>query len=658
MTRSPTKIYVLDTENQGEGILADFRGLLSDLTKEYTSFIEKWSYDTLGMNYSAQMGYNMPLDMLQTMTDVDVPEAETLSFSNQIDSFLQVAGPADLASKRVVSVELGADWHQAYYQSWEMLLFDAKHAFAGGINQVVIHGATYSHNFTNTTWPGYTTHSYDYPGQHSRHQPAWDVGYSEALGYLARVQWVLQSGIPKVDLIFWDKQSAQDAYPQPLYWSNDLTKAGYTYEYLSPVNFILEKAVVRNNIFAPDAQEAKVLIIRGNDTLTPEGVQYLATYAKNGLPIVISGGLPSMYASGNQTEVSKARTTLNSLLSYSNVYQVPLEELAVSIKSIGIRPRVQIQSNGSWFSRWRESSSGDIYVWIYNDGTDSTGNLTFATTRTPYLLDAWTGREEPFLKYTTTEESTTLAFILKKHETRIIKFTNQTLLRHITASPDAVLGFNVSSSGSSIQAKIAYSSSLSSVSTSSGTSQTFDTTDVQKAYNISNWSLVVEHWGPPDHLYDLDMDAKKENLTVLNLGPSLASWKDLGLVNVSGIGFYNTTFDWKLPSNHSTGGAYLVLPPVSDGVVGTLNGKSLPAFDITNPTVDIGSFLQTGKNVLELKVSSTLKNSLRPIWDSLETAGGGVASSWSTLANLGFGLQHYGLIGEVRIVPYTLLPVL
>jgi hypothetical protein len=658
MTRSPTKIYVLDTENQGEGILADFRGLLSDLTKEYTSFIEKWSHDTLGMNYSAQMGYNMPLDMLQTMTDVDVPEAETLSFSNQIDSFLQVAGPADLASKRVVSVELGADWHQAYSQSWEMLLFDAKHAFAGGINQVVIHGATYSHNFTNTTWPGYTTHSYDYPGQHSRHQPAWDVGYSEALGYLARVQWVLQSGIPKVDLIFWDKQSAQDAYPQPLYWSNDLTKAGYTYEYLSPANFILGNAVVRNNTFAPDAQAAKVLIIRGNDTLTPEGVQYLATYAKNGLPIVISGRLPSMYASGNQTEVSKARTTLSSLLSYSNVYQVPLEELAVSIKSIGITPRVQIQSNGSWYSRWRETSSGDIYVWIYNDGTDSTGSLTFATTRTPYLLDAWTGREEPFLKYTTTDESTTLPFILKKHETRIIKFTNQTLLRHIAASSDAVLGFNVSLSGSSIQAKIAYSSSLSSVSTSSGTSQIFNTTDIQQAYNISNWSLVVEHWGPPDHLYNLDMDAKKENLTVLNLGPSLASWKDLGLLNVSGIGFYNTTFDWNLPSNHSTGGAYLVLPPVSDGVVGTLNSKSLPAFDITNPTVDIGSFLQTGKNVLELKVSSTLKNSLRPIWDSLETAGGGVASSWSTLTNLGFGLQHYGLIGEVQIVPYTLLSIL
>lgn len=611
------------------------------------------------MDFSAQMGYNMPMDMLQTMTDIDVPEAETLSFSNQIDSYLQVAGSADLAGKLVISVELGADWHQAYYQSWELLLFDAKHAFAGGINQVVIHGATYSHNFTDTTWPGYTTHKYDYPGQHSRHQPAWDVGYPEALGYLGRVQWFLQTGIPKVDLIFWDKQSAQNAYPQPLYWFDDLTNAGYTHEYLSPANFVLENAVVRDKVFAPNAQGAKAIIIRGNDTLTPEGVQYLATYAAAGLPIVISGGLPSKYGSGNQAAVSKAKTTLQGLLSRSNVHQVPLEGLAAGIKSMGITPRVQIQSNGSWYPRWRETSSGGIYVWIYNDSADSTGSLTFATTGTPYFLNAWIGEEELIFEYTATSGSTTLPFALKKHETHIVKFTKKTrLLRHVTASSDAVLGFHVQLLGSLIQAKVAYSSFLSSVSTSFGIPQTFRTTGVQPAHTLNNWNLVIEHWGPPDSLYNMDLDAKKENLTVPIEGPSLRSWKDLGFPDVSGIGFYSTTFDWNPSLLYSTGGAYLILPPVSDGVVGTLNGKRLPAFDITNPTADIKSYLKKGENVLEFKVSSTLKNSLKPIWDNLRTAGGGVASSWNATADLGFGLQHYGLIGEVKIVPYGLVPIL
>ncbi|KFY14470.1 hypothetical protein V492_02598 [Pseudogymnoascus sp. VKM F-4246] len=658
-TRSPKNIYVLDTEDQGQGILDDFRGLLSSLSKEYTDFIGKWSHDVLGMDFSAQMGYNTPMDMLQTMTDVDVPEAETLSFSNQIDSYLQVAGPANLAGKPVISVELGADWHQAYYQSWEMLLFDAKHAFAGGINQVVIHSATYSHNFTATTWPGYTTHKYDYPGQHSRHQPAWDVGYPEALGYLGRVQWVLQTSIPKVDIIFWDKQLAQNAYPQPLYWFDDLKKAGYTHEYLSPANFVLEKAIVRNKVFAPNAQAARAIIIRGNDTLTPEGVEYLATYAAAGLPIVISGGLPSKYGSGNQAALSKAKAAFQGLLSRINVHQVPLEGLAASLNSIGITPRIQVQSNGSWYSRWRETSKGDIYAWIYNDGADSIGSLIFSTTGTPYYLNAWTGEEELIFEYTTASGSTRLPFALKKHETRIVKFTKTSpLLRHATASSGSVLGFNVQLSGSLIQAKVAHSSSFSSVSTSFGIPQTFRTTGVQPSFTIDNWNLTIEHWGPPDDLYNLDLDAKKENLTVPIVGPSLRSCKDLGFSDISGIGFYNTTFDWNPSLTYSGGGAYLTLPPVSDGIVGILNGKRLPTFDITNPTIDIKSYLRKGKNVLEFKVSSTLKNSLKPIWDNFRTAGGGVALDWNATANLGFGLQHYGLIGEVQIVPYGLIPIL
>jgi len=220
-----------------------------------------------------------------------------------------------------------------------------------------------------------------------------------------------------------------------------------------------------------------------------------------------------------------------------------------------------------------------------------------------------------------------------------------------------VLGYKVQLLGVLIQAKVAYSNVSSSVSTTFGLQQAINTRSVQPAYSISNWSLVIEHWGPPDNLYDVDLGAKKVNLTIPIQGPALKSWKDLGFPDVSGIGFYNTTFDWNPSLLSYTGGAFLILPPVSDGVVGILNGKRLPVFDITNPTLDITSFLKEGKNVLQLKVSSTLKNSLRPIWADLRTAGGGVASTWSATANLGFGLQHYGLIGEVRIVPYALVPL-
>lgn len=177
----------MDTDDNGFGVVADFRRLLTILSKSYTDHLTKWGYDVLGLEFSGQWGYNSPIDMLAVIPNIEVPEAETLSFSNDIDAFLQFSGPGDLSGKSVLSVELGADQYKAYTQSWSTLLYDANYAFAGGINQVVIHGAVYSHSFTNTKWPSWTSHDYEYGAPHSRHQPAWDVGYPHALGYLARV---------------------------------------------------------------------------------------------------------------------------------------------------------------------------------------------------------------------------------------------------------------------------------------------------------------------------------------------------------------------------------------------------------------------------------------------------------------------------------------
>lgn len=89
--------------------------------------------------------------------------------------------------------------------------------------------------------------------------------------------------------------------------------------------------------------------------------------------------------------------------------------------------------------------------------------MTFATTGTPYFLNAWTDKKELLIEYTSTSGSTTLPVILKKHETRIIKFTKSMLLRHDTASSDALLGYKVQLSGVLIQAKVAYSNVSSAV---------------------------------------------------------------------------------------------------------------------------------------------------------------------------------------------------
>lgn len=639
-----------DAATFNTGVVSDFLSTLNVGLEAYYNHLVNFT-NSLGLKFSGQIGYNLPVDMLRAVPVADVPETETLSFGNNIDGFLQYSGPADLTRKQVISIELGADYELSFSQSWSRLLLDAKRAFVGGVNQVVIHGATYSHNFTGTTWPGYTTHGYDYP-EHSRHHPSWDVGCPEALAYLGRVQWVLQSGTPKVDLVFWDKQTPQSAFPSALYQPPDLRVAGYTYEYLSPDNLALPEANVVNSTLAPSAQSFRVLVIRGNSTLTPKGIELVAHYAEAGLPIVISGPLTYSYATANVTAINAANETLTSLASAENVHQVPYQDLAASIALLGIVPRSRIDTNGTWYTRWRELTNGDVYIFVYNEGDYSTGTITFEASGSAYLLNAWTGGESRIGEYMRQGNNMTITLALHNLETAIVKLNaSEPLETHVISRTASVLDLEVTAN-SVARARVAYSQSSSALVLSSGKTVDLDVPEIDAAYSIKDWKLVVEQWLPPDNLYDLDPDAKKVNLTMDIEGAVLSSWSHLGLTNMSCIGFYTAGFTWANDTGAARG-AYLSLPAVEHGLAGALNGQPLPAFDITNPRLDLSPFLVNGTNSLTLRVASTVWNSARAVWDQVETAGKGPSHSLDALP----GMQDCGIIGEVVVTPYAVLDI-
>ncbi|KAE8332811.1 hypothetical protein BDV39DRAFT_166806 [Aspergillus sergii] len=650
--------FFSDGDDQGSGFVADYRSTMTGLLMEYLEYLNNWTHETLGLKFSQQVGYNLPVDMLEAIPSVDIPETETLSFSNLIDGFRQFSGPANLAGKNVISIELGADFGQAYYQTWTELLQEAKHAFVAGVNQLVIHGATYSHTYDNTTWPGFTSFYYSFASQHSRHQPAWDVGYKQAMDYLARCQFILQEGVAKVDLVFWDKQTAQDAYPGILYEPTDLQDAGYTYEYLSPENFDVPMAYVKNGVLAPQQQAFKTMILRGNDTLTVAGVKALVKYAKSGFPIILSGGLSSTWASNDEQAILQSEKALKGILHLDNVHQVPYGGLVDIIQKIGIVPRSTTDCNGTWYTRWKETTDGDVYVYVYNDGAFSTGNISFQTTGSPFALNAWTGEETPITEYSVSQGRTTISFSLQSTETRIVKFSasrnsvgNES---HVIWSSNSVLGYYVDSG--KVWAKAAASDSATSVKLSSGKTVTLDQQG-QSQFSLGNWSVVIEQWLPPDNLYDVETVANKKNLSLSVSGSNLSSWKDLGYQNASGVAYYTSSFFWPKKETGATG-AYLVIPPVSHGIIISINGNEIPAVDITNPTTDVSTYLVQGDNTVVLTVSSTLHNCLIPIWDQLLTGGAAPMLNYSALEEMGFHPQEYGILGEVQVVPYQLMRII
>lgn len=555
--------------------------------------------------------------MLANIPRVNAPETETLTFNDNIDAYRYYAGPAGLAGDPVVSSEAGAVRDRAFQQTIPELLWRLKRSIVGGVNAFVLHGLSYSGNYPNTTWPGHVTFFYLFSETYNRHQPGWDY-FRDLMDYTGRVQQAMQTGTAKVDLVFWLKNTTYVSVPTK-YWPTDLEEAGYTYEYLSPDNFDLPLAQVKGGILAPDAQAFKALVLRGNETLTSSGVAKLSQWALQGLPVIFSGGVPTRFAGYVSAEERRSiSATLRRLTELPNVHMVPFENLAQSIASIGIRPRIS-SSPGEpvWYTRWRETEDETI-VFVYYDATvpSAPGTLnksvTFEVVGTPYHWDAWTGEKTALRGYSQTNGSTTIPIQLAGNQTTIIAFNrSQTFCSEM---------------------------------------QTPEPQNASVAIPLSNWTLTVESWTAPEDIFDVEAVIKTNSTYQIT---SLLPWNKLdvgtNLTYVAGRGYYNTTFDW--PTTGKGSHAYITMSPIFHTAVLYVNGYKTRPLDVTAPRADISQYLKDGVNAVEIVVSTPLANALSPIRDRLRSAGVSPEMLFPGV-NLFGEPQEYGLVGEVVLNVY------
>ncbi|KAL5327794.1 hypothetical protein ACEPPN_005499 [Leptodophora sp. 'Broadleaf-Isolate-01'] len=243
---------------------------------------------------------------------------------------------------------MGAVQFSAYRQTLPSLINLVKKAYAGGNNQMVFHGASYSHHFPNTTVCYNSAEK-----THSRHQPAWEHGYEDYIDFVARNNFVLQSGVPKRDIVIWNKQSGQNFSLPAIYSSLDLVNAGYSYDYLSPNNCILEQAMVGNGILAPDGPAYKALIIPQSAVLTVDGMRAVYRFATSGLKVILAGGMPTHVAS--LCGLTEAQEIYRNLSLLPTVHHVPDGPLASVLASLGVEPMARVSSNSPWYTVWRDT---------------------------------------------------------------------------------------------------------------------------------------------------------------------------------------------------------------------------------------------------------------------------------------------------------------
>ncbi|KAG9234769.1 secreted protein [Amylocarpus encephaloides] len=647
--------YITDGPDRGQGIVADWRATLSSLYGEYLTHLNNWANNYLEVEFSTQVGYNLPLDMLASVPLVDAPEGESLGFANNIDSFLQYTGPAHLVQKPIVSSETGATGNQLWSFTLSRLLSYVKIAFAGGVNQNVLHGSPYSWDYPETTWPGFTTFFYSVTDMHQRHQPAWEHGYPESMGWMSRTQFVLQSGVHKNDVVFWDKQIAQleiDYLVRTLYPYDDLVKAGYTYSYLSSDNLALPQARVENGILAPDGPAYKALILRSSDTLTPGGVSRLAALANAGLPIVVAGGFPTSIVTSNPNDSDAARQTISTISKLSNVHVVPGGPVASSLQSVGITPQTQVSASQTWWTVRRQAPGVD-YLFIYNQGADSTGTIAFVSSGVPYFFDAWSGARKPILKYTVKDGRIQIPLSLARDQTVIIAFTTKVLedvptpSNYLESAPDTIIGFDYSTAEGLVAKTVANTAGPLPVTRSDGKTSTINNQDVAPAaYTLSDWKLTAEHWDPPTDIYDIDTVAVKSNTT--HAVPHLVPWGQIpGLETASGVGFYSSNFTWPPPNSSGNLGAMIDFGSIAHSIRVVINCNQIPALDLTHAQADITGYLKEGQNDIKVTSATTLWKVYARVFDKQRTSGS------PPNAPLSASPGDEGLVRDPTITPYV-----
>ena len=427
---------------------------------------------------------------------------------------------------------------------------------------------------------------------------------------------------------------------------------GYTYSYLSPDNFALSEAKVRNGTLGPNGPAYKALVITSNSNLTLDGVHYIQRYARAGLPVILSGGDPGAYATHDGRDTLAMQKAIQTLKQSQNVYTVAAGQVAAKLETLGLQPRVAVRTNGTWYSTWREDAQNATdHAFVFCENNASNGTVSIASAKTPFFLDPWTGERKPVLHYSRQAGRVVIPLQLASNQTVVIGFSGSDhgLSQHVTQLPSNVLGYSYAAeTGATLH--VSASKSSESLVLSNGTRVSVHSKEIAKARPLTNWTLTAEHWEAPHNLSDASVVANKRNST--HHLSELVSWTQIaGLKNASGVGHYQTAFSW---TGSSADGAYLELPAIAHGARVYLNGHRLPPVDLARPRADLGPYLQQGSNRVVVVVPTTMWNYIRSIADHIMSSGTAVET---VMAGIGIttlpSRGENGLIGTVRLVPYA-----
>jgi hypothetical protein len=519
------------------------------------------------------------------------------------------------------------------------------------MNHMVLHGFAYI-TAPQTEWPGFAAFTpykggIGYADAWGPREPMW-VHATDVTGYLARMQLILQRGVPQHDVAWFSQKGYVGAGYNTPWFSAAGTMEGWSLNIIGPTLLQLPNGKVQNGVLAPGGPGYRLLAFEGDDFSNKESVMTLdsatriAEYAKQGLPVLVVGNwsVVNAYGHGEASDGPKLTALFSELLKLKNVANVATEDdIPTGVAALGLSPNVQYNSS-QLINFHKVDGDLDHFLFVASTPTAfaiSTKVPTFGVkvdvivprrfpNAVPVVMDLWTGEMIPLGLYT--EISSThikIRVTLQAYQATMITLAILPTLEHATSTTaDTVYR---GAKGLTLRSNI--TGTFSTVLSKGAKIQTHIGA-IPPQLEVKKWTLTVQDYQPGltnTTTTIIHHTVQLEQLTV---------WTNITeLLDVSGIGTYTTSFtlhDWP-----SDAGAMLQIPSFLGSFRITVNGDKLPPVDQLDIEFDIGAYLKSGKNSLAIEVATTLLNRMRIVEPDVY----GVATR-----------QAFGLVGPVIIAPY------
>jgi glycosyl hydrolase family 106( putative alpha-L-rhamnosidase) len=607
------------TGGLGERARRDYYRTLTDLyIDDQLEPMKAWARSR-GLSLRAQPAYGTTLEPIRSAAAVPELETETLAHRQPaptgsptaaygLDAYRMTASGAHIGAANEIGIELGAVFNSDYTVTLADLKSMVDQAYAGGVNQAVLHGYPYR-TAPGSTWPSWHPFSsellpFGFSENWSGVQPQWRHMRGLA-DYIARNDVALQSGKPRVDLaVYHDGFLVADVAspdPPPVFDGARLEGAGFTYGFVDPVSLSERSDALGARSLFPHGPSYRALIVDREDAMPAAAARRILSLARRRLPIVIVGNPPQRGTSLRDAaaEDGEVTTAFRAILREPTVRQVAsVSGVLDALRALGVEPRLLLRQPAAVHSAQRRGDGISVF-YLWNPGPLSVElDASFEARGEPAILDAWSGEIRDVTRYRHHGDRTDVPLSLGAGETLLVGFADDWRASHATTG-------NV------------------------------DSHALPAPIQLDRWHLRVDGSVPEGtDVHELDLE-------------HLQDWRELPEIrDSSGIGTYRTTVElasgWRRAA-----GIQLDLGVVHGSVQVRINGVRISDRVVGGaPFAVPNRLLRDGRATVEVEVATPLRNRLL----ALAHTGDPRYARFLAREAAGSGSTAAGLIGPVRLV--------